>query len=399
MVDPVRAFLDEFVQKSDFARRYPYYVAALGKMVPVADPSVKRMAVELHEGKFFLHVNVDSFLAEPQYLRGVLLHEVHHVVLGHLSHPKFADPAEPELCDLALEMSANEYIEEPLPNPITWQKFSSFGIRAGQSSLERYEKLLEAQKMGKLGKSQPGGERVDEHRMLRRAAGKPGAVEQTRMLVASAIEETGDVGPDRKDGRALLAGKDPGALIAELDGVLGPPECYVDWKTALKMFAARRRTPTATFARPSRRFPGRMGEVPGRAWSPRAMTRPRLLVAIDTSMSMTERELGEIAKQLGKLSDEATITVVECDSAIQRVYPFSGKLVDVAGRGGTDLRKVFEPVFLGTIRPDGVVYFTDGHGEFPDDPPDVPTLWILTKPFEFACPWGERARLERPHLR
>ncbi|MDI1445509.1 VWA-like domain-containing protein [Polyangium sp. 6x1] len=396
MVDPVRAFLDDFVQTSDFARRYPYYTAVLANMVPVADPSVKRMAVSLHEGRFFLHVNVDSFLREPQWLRGVLLHEVHHVVLGHLSHPKFADPAEPELLELALEMSANEFIEEPLPDPITWQKYTAFGIRAGQSSLERYEKLLEAARAGKFtAKHAPGGETVDEHRLLRRAAGAPGSAEQARMLVARAMDAAGDVGPEGPPERRLLAGKEPGRLLAELDGVLGPPECFVDWKTALRMFASRRRTPVGTFARPSRRFPSRIGEVPGRAWSPRAMARPRVLVTIDTSMSMTDAELAEIAKQLALIAEEARITVVECDSEIQRVYPFTGAITDVQGRGGTDLRKVFAEGFWRPHAPDGIVYFTDGEGPFPEEPPPVPTLWILTKPQSFACPWGERAILER----
>ena len=113
-----RAFLDGFVRDPAFLRRYPYYAAVLARLSPVADPSIARMAVSLFDGRFYLHVNVESFVAEPQYLRGVLLHEVHHVVLGHLSHPKFTGAAEPELMDLALEMSANEYIEEPLPDPI-----------------------------------------------------------------------------------------------------------------------------------------------------------------------------------------------------------------------------------------------------------------------------------------
>lgn len=399
MADPVRAFLDDFVQKTDFARKYPYYAAVLAQMTPVSDPSVKRMAVSLYEGRFFLHINVDSFLQEPQYLRGVLLHEVHHVVLGHLSHPKFASPDEPELCELALEMSANEYIEEPLPDPIVWQKFSSFGIRAGQSSLERYEILVAAKKANKLGKNPIGGERVDEHRMLRRSAGVSGAVEQTRLLVKRAVDEVGDANHDPHRPRALLAGKEPGSLIAELDGILGPPEGFVDWKTALTMFAMRKRAPTATFARPSRRFPHRLGEVPGRAWSPRALSRPHLLVAIDTSMSMSDRELSEISKQLVLLAELSTITIAECDCEIQRVYPFEGKLLNVAGRGGTDLSKIFEPALLAMVRPDGIVYFTDGQGQTPENPPDIPTLWILTKPFEFKCPWGERAELYRSRSR
>ncbi|MBK9259759.1 MAG: hypothetical protein IPM54_07960 [Polyangiaceae bacterium] len=399
MVDAVRTFLDDFITKSDFSQRYPYYAAALGNMLPVADPSVKRMAVSLYDGRFFLHINVDSFMREPQFLRGVLLHEVHHVVLGHLSHPKFADVAEPELLDLALEMSANEYIEEPLPDPILWQKYTRFGLRAGQSTLERYEKLLEAARSGKLGANVASGEVVDDHRRFKKTAGQPGAIEQTRQLLAQSIEEAGDTGDQDDPRRGLLAGKDPGKWIEEIDAWIGPPTYWVDWKTALSMFASQERTPVGTFARPSRRFPNRLGEVPGRAWSPRAMSRPRLLIAIDTSLSMTSAELEEIAKHLRLIHEQAFMTVVECDAEIQRVYPFAGKLSEVVGRGGTDLRKVFEEAFLRLHLPDGIVYFTDGDGPFPDEPPRIPTLWILTKPSTFACPWGSRAALERKRVR
>jgi predicted metal-dependent peptidase len=42
-----------------------------------------------------------------------------------------------------------------------------------------------------------------------------------------------------------------------------------------------------------------------------------------------------------------------------------------------------------------VIYFTDGEGPFPETPPRVPVLWVLTRPSEFACPWGQRARFRR----
>ena len=51
--------------------------------------------------------------------------------------------------------------------------------------------------------------------------------------------------------------------------------------------------------------------------------------------------------------------------------------------------------FLAEHRPEGVIYFTDGDGPFHPEAPKVPVLWVLTKPATFACPWGERARLER----
>src|SRR3712207_8113548 len=54
-------------------------------------------------------------------------------------------------------------------------------------------------------------------------------------------------------------------------------------------------------------------------------------------------------------------------------------LRDVAGRGGTDLRPVFEAEFLAEHRPDGVIYFTDGQGPYPQEDPGVKALWVLTK--------------------
>jgi predicted metal-dependent peptidase len=434
-------WLAGFLRDPVFLAKYPYYAAILARMEPVADPSVRRMAVSLHEGRFYLHVDVEAFVREPMYLRGVLLHEVHHVALGHLSHPKFAGAEVPELMDLALEMSANEYVVEPLPDPITWRPYAAFGLRAGQSTLERYERLVEAHRGGALtagGAAAPGSParagaaariggrrsleaaeammragrveepgpprteptdaRVDEHRFLRKPLRPLGAVERTRELVERAAEDAERIRPDLRDEGAegrLVAGRRPGRLVEELTGTLGPAESVLDWASALRMFVTRERAPVHTYARPSRRFPADVGRVPGRSWSPRLIHRPRLLVAIDTSMSMTAAELAEIARQLARMSELARIVVAECDVEVTRVYPFAGALSEVAGRGGTDLRPVFEASLLGAERPDGVVYFTDGLGPFPERAPTVPVLWVLTKPEAFACPWGARARLER----
>ena len=401
-------WLERFVRDPDFLARYPYYAAILARLHPVADPSVKRMAVSLYDGRFYLHVNVDAFVREPQYLRGVLLHEVHHVAPGHLTHPKFAEPAHPELMELAVEMSANEYIEEPLPPAITWRAYAAYGVRAGQSTWERYERLVSSvEKTGQRpvpDRSEAGAQNVDDHRFQSRGKASPGAATQAAMLVTHAIDdvrddrESGDrrEGPDADfPGAFRIAGQTPDTILEMLTGERRAPEAPLDWRAALRMFVARARAPVHTWSRPNRRFPGRVFEVPGRTWATRPSDRPRLLVAVDTSLSMTRDELEEIARHLAILGERAQVTVVECDAAIARVYPFAGHIDAVAGRGGTDLRPVFAPAFLGAHDADGVVYFTDGQGPCPEAPAPVPTLWILTKPDAFTCPWGERALLTR----
>ncbi|HSO36112.1 MAG TPA: VWA-like domain-containing protein [Labilithrix sp.] len=414
----IEEWLDGFLRNPEFLEAYPYYAAILAKLIPVADPSVSRMAVSLHDGQFYLHVNVDSFMAEPQYLRGVLLHEVHHVVLGHLTHSKFTEVEEPELMDLAVEMSANEYIEEPLPPAVTWRAYSSVGMRAGQSTRERYEILVRhLQGTGsrpKPGAGEQGSGVVDDHRFLGKGATSPGGVAQTALLVSRAVEqaraerkERGEHPNDPQDEdddedavnvprRFLVAGRTAGALVEELSETVRAPQEPIDWRAALAMFVAQARAPVHTWSRPNRRFPGRIFEVPGRSWAPRRTENPRLLVAIDTSLSMTKYELEEIARQLVLLGERAHITIAECDVSVARVYPFDGRIENVVGRGGTDLRPVFAPSLLGAHDVDGVVYFTDGDGPYDREPPPVPTLWILTKPQAFRCPWGEKARLREP---
>ncbi len=140
----------------------------------------------------------------------------------------------------------------------------------------------------------------------------PGATAQTAMLVeARGRAETASAGaaktPKRIDEagprRFLVAGRSPAHLVEELFETTRAPEEVLDWRAALLLFVARARSPVHTWSRPSRRFPSRIFEVPGRTWAPRRTENPRLLVAIDTSLSMTKRELEEIARQLVVLGE------------------------------------------------------------------------------------------------
>jgi predicted metal-dependent peptidase len=399
------AWLASFVREPSFLARYPYYAHVLASIVPVADPSVPAMGVSLHGvpgqgARYYLHVNVDAVMREPQYLRGLLLHEVHHVVLGHLAHPKFfAEGSTRELMLVAQETTANEHIVEALPTPVIWQHFERFGFRAGQSTIERYELLAKARAEGESISPKPGTRPVDRHDWDEQQGPTPGGVQGTREVIERARDEGKSDAERAKVDRpesVWVAGRTPDELLAMLSGTNDAAEVFVDWRDALRNFVAHARAPVPTWSRPSRRFPHRLGEVPGRAYRPRTVLRPTIIVAIDTSLSMSERELTEIARQLRPMSEVAQLVIAECDASVARTYPFRGALTSVKGRGGTDLRPVFAPAFLARHGADGVVYFTDGQGPHPEHPPKVPVLWMLTKPADFACPWGDRARLTRP---
>lgn len=369
--------------------RHPYYAAVLAKMDALVDPSVRGIGVAYQDGKLYLLVGSEDVAPEREL--GLLMHAVHHVVLGHLTHPKFESPAHPELMSLAMEISANEHIAYPIDGA-RWQDYQGADLRPRQSTMERYALLCEARRDGQLPPapastcSEPSGGRG-----LSATGRDDTSLQATGTLVREAMLSLA-IPPHGT--AALLAGREPKDIVESLARAR-TARTPLDWREALRRFATRMRTPVHTWARPSRRFPERIGEVPGRTWALAhgAGIRARLVCAVDTSASLAPAELSEIAAQLSELACFADVTVVECDARVQRVYRFGGKLSSVRGRGGTDLRPPFERPILGRFRPDGVVYFTDGLGPFPERDPGVSTLWVLTKPADFRCPWGARTHV------
>jgi predicted metal-dependent peptidase len=147
---------------------------------------------------------------------------------------------------------------------------------------------------------------------------------------------------------------------------------------------------------PSRRAPDRVGIVPGRR---ARRTRPVVLIAIDTSASMTGRDLALVAAEVRTLLRmQVRVVVVQCDVKIQaeRWMRPHDDLVRAEGRGGTDLRPPFEATVLRKYRPDLVAYFTDGDGEAPAaKPKGVEVVWVLTDAWaEVPAKWGRVVRMK-----
>lgn len=89
MVEPGDARLLTRIFAGGFRERYPHYGYVLARLTPLADSSILAMAVGARAGGLYLHVNPGFFASQPKYLDGILLHEIHHIVLGHLTEPRF----------------------------------------------------------------------------------------------------------------------------------------------------------------------------------------------------------------------------------------------------------------------------------------------------------------------
>lgn len=379
-----------------------------------------------------LLVNRGFFEGQPETFEGCLLHELHHVAYGHLDDAALHRVEHPRWMELAMELAANEGITAPLPPAFRWEDFADLGLAAGQSTPERYALLVAACARGdlellteaELDRRCPGwrdaatageGRRVvlwpdapwrrlldarpvDSHSAERCAGGGRG--------LGDALDEG-----SRRGGVGGLGAPDPEAQVAryfqavrswvalepaaalqdverrsrELDRAVRLASGRVDWREVLRR-ARGERGPQPTWSRPARRFPDRVGEVPGRVRRP---AEPRVLAALDTSASMRAEWVDRAGGELRRLAQQARVTVAEVDARVHRTYP-ARPLDGVLGGGDTDLRAVFAGVGR---RWDVVVYFTDGRGPWPEAPPAVPVVWALFGEGAFGCPWGLPLRL------
>jgi hypothetical protein len=419
-----QGWFESMLAETRFLERYPHYAGVLARLDPVASNTVPVMAVCLRrwddpDSRLQLLVNTAYFERFPQYRAGVLLHEIQHVLLGHLTAAKFHSVSHPRLMELAMEISADELVTEPMPeNGLEMRVFSQFGIRRGQSTMERYALLRAACQSGRLKIQEGWFPRMrDTHRPQQEGASgggaglgdlidarSDGASERNwnrkwiglgrptsqaalrRMKQAIAAHLRGEHGgaDDPLQRKVARRGKELQRLVLE-SGRRGG----LNWPRVLRQAFPRRRIVQPDYLRPNRRFPERVGEIPGRRRRP---PKPRLLVGIDTSGSMTGEALDRVAKEIRRLARHGRLTLAECDAVVHRVYPMPERLGPFVGGGDTDFVPVFDEA-RAARRFEGLVYFTDGKGNQPTVPPAIPTLWVLTNEDPFDPPWGSVVRL------
>ncbi|MCB9763012.1 MAG: hypothetical protein H6739_24645 [Alphaproteobacteria bacterium] len=165
----------------------------------------------------------------------------------------------------------------------------------------------------------------------------------------------------------------PAGLRIVLDGMLAARVPQVNWRRVVRLFSAssRRTRVKNTLRRPSKRY----GTTPGI----KVQREQRLLVAIDTSGSVSEVELRTFFSEVYHLwRAGAEVRVVECDTAIHATWDYRGvPPAGVHGGGGTSFTP---PIRYANERygPDAILYFTDGYAEPPAVVSRCPILWIIS---------------------
>ncbi len=363
------------------ATAYPFHAHLLSLASVEEANHVTTMAVTVRQARVVLLYS-PAFVLAHQFdeIVAVLHHEVLHVVFGHLFQGADRYPNRMALT-IAQEVTVNEWVPERLPvDGVMLKDYPE--LPPGEDTDTRYQRLAARTS------EQQEVVLIDDHGVWEEVAS---AGQVAEAAVMSTVRRAADMlTPEERDRitsemQAVIdeacRGKAAGRSIERL----GDAEATVDWRNVLRRFVGRGAVRQPSYLRPPRRFPHLAGIVPGNV---RRMDKPRVMAVIDTSASMTPELLSQIGAELARIRTTHAVVIVECDTEIQRIYPMVDKLLEVHGRGDTDLRPPFASDVLLKVRPDVVVYFTDGYGPAPERPPKVPVLWCLTPSAMVPAPWG-----------
>ena len=180
-----------------------------------------------------------------------------------------------------------------------------------------------------------------------------------------------------------------------MDTVVKP---QLNWKMLLRRFVTSAYGGSRRWLPPSRRHVWQ-----GLYLQSMRGERLRACVAVDTSGSCSG-DLPQFFSELGSLLGSFgnyEITVIQCDAEVGLVEKFTSDTPlpknyawNVTGGGGTSFVPVFDYLKAHGMRPDVLVYVTDGYGDAPQKAPPYPVLWVLTSDGteDFAA-WGQKIHL------
>lgn len=164
----------------------------------------------------------------------------------------------------------------------------------------------------------------------------------------------------------------PGEMKGRIDKIRKKPKPVTDWRRYFRRYLGNEFTELIRKSkkRESKRFPDAAGN--------RHKRKSHILVAIDTSGSVSMPEYREFFGQIKTLQQQATFHVVECDTRIQHEYDFDREAPEeLHGGGGTNFQPPVDLFIKNKRKYDALVYFTDGYADIPKNTPKE-TLWIIS---------------------
>lgn len=371
--------------KTDLFRAYPflgylvmstdyYFTDALPTLAATTKPT---NTIYINE-KFLM-----KSLATREEACFVLAHEILHIFLDHVGR-QIDRAYDAELWNIAADYCINSYLIE-LNNPSL--KLPNAGLYdprfKGMSADEIYHILLEendndVEKAKKAhGGDQIGGDYGDGKQRPFDVVSAEEVTEEARssnhqkLATACAISNESDV---------KNMGQGAAALFRQFQDLFAP---VIPWQDVLKDFIVNKAAGNYTYNKASRRsthqiiFPRRDGGFID------------IVFGVDTSGSMSSRDIAEAMSELKGICDEFDdwrLTLLSCDTDAHHIGEylsedgddFSSVNPDLVGGGGTDMSPMVEYANEMEEEPSAVIILTDGYIPEVKHIQEIPVVLVVT---------------------
>lgn len=345
-------------------------------------------------------VNYTHMYFNPDFAAGLdndemkflIAHEVFHPMFEHNSRRGTRDPM---LWNIAADIVINEHLcQENIGTMPKGGIRDTAMFQKGNGSTEEIYALLEKQAQ-KNGGGKGGGKKGDKGDGSGKGSGNGSGYD---LPWEDILEGSGDPAEDAANeadmkvrvSAAAQAAKMAGKMSANMQRLVGEAlEPKINWKDVLRDFIMKARNDDRSWARPNRRFssmgltmPSVSGEQMG-----------EILIAVDCSGSIGERELNEFAAEIRAIHEDAMplrTHIAYFDSRVCHYDVFErDDTVKIAahGGGGTAFSPVFRYAEKHDIQPVCCVFLTDLYCSDFGPEPEYPVLWITNGTDQ--APWGK----------
>lgn len=315
-----------------------------------------------------------------QELAGVVLHENLHVLMKHIPRHRDLMKEDSRLANMAMDYAVNDLIVDLSQRDATLIKLPDCGLYDPMFkdwSVRRIYEYLKEEQEGNGGGGNGGGgggrgEPLDEH-----------GEEYVEGMSEEEEKKFEDAITDAINQGGILAGKFGAKIPRTIKDIMAPP---LNWYEILQEFwnTHTRGKDELTW----RRF--NKHRIADGHYLPSAIneTIGEVVIAIDTSGSISATELSKVASRIVELCETVTperIRVLWWDTKVHGEQLFDGNYENIKtmlkpmGGGGTRASCVSEYITKNNITADCLIVFTDG---FVEDNVSwnisTPTMWLIS---------------------
>lgn len=348
----------------------PFYGILALRLVLQEDRSIKTLAVS--NSTIYYNPEFIKTLDE-QLTMSAVAHELGHIIYDHIDrcgprNPSKWNAAGDYVINAAIKADGFEISKSWLYNP----------AYAGMSADHIYTLLPDEDSNGN-GPGEGGGwGELDDM-----VPGDPADAEINQSEWQVAISQAAKIAQEK----GLL----PASMERVVEKIKGNK---VNWRERLRRFAMQFAKDDFSWTRVQRRMLPHGYILPGL----HSENMGTLAVVVDTSGSIDQFTLDAFGAEICAMKLAARperLINIYCDAAVNHVDEFDAYTqpsFKMHGGGGTDFRPPFEYVLRQGLKPDCLIYLTDGEGRFPSKPPPYPVLWVMTT--KIVAPWEETIRIE-----